>query len=257
MPSLNSKQRQATTALTKKLKALELALHRSTMHPRFQLYFVREGTRAYTLNGTPINLKVMQREMGIPTDAIAIKVGNFVLSAFGKVKAVYAFVKRTSSAMLPATLTTTEYYQELLAFAHAQRIAPGFQYADFLIDPGAMVSSAPGRDLVNEWARFPWHIRTYRLSDVRLSLEVYRQTPKGKTDGVVEDTPFLMVFKRKKSKPTLAPVTLYLVADADGADQFLDRPLYPVVEPDASAQGTHWSVTEKLFTFALRLPEDR
>lgn len=258
---------KAAASFKKKLKTLELALHHAGIHPRLCLYFVRDGGQTYTLQGKPINVAELMTTMDVLKGQEAVKVGNLLIPAFGKTKAVYAFIH---PGQLPRTAqleSSSEYYHELLDHAHDHAMAPGFQYTRFFIDPGKQVFEAPKQKTVTEWTASPWRIWRYTLSDESLYLQVYRPTPPGMTDGVVEVVEYSMLSTTKVTWPVgvpvargpreFAPATVRFHVTADTFGQFRHAALYPTYTFINSLNGKHWTLSGFAFSFDLRLPEKK
>lgn len=258
--ALNTIRITSAASFNRKLKTLELALHHEGMHPRYQLYFVREGKTVYTLSGKPIVIETMRRVMDIPKDAVVVKIGHLVIKAFGKVKAVYAFARPSDAFGLKYHGSTTEYYNELLEFAHIRSMAPGFQYSNFWINLVAQQFVVPKVGGLDEWRNHPWYLLNYRASDILLTMKVYRPTPEGMPNGEIGVTYFKMHSAAKSAtnpkggKKCLMPITLTLSACVDNGEIFRHmslRPSPPVMSP---SQMENWSIGDRSFTFGLRLP---
>jgi hypothetical protein len=252
--SLKNIRVTSAASFKKKLKTLELALHHAGTHPRYQLYFVREGKITYTLEGKPIVLDTMRKVLNVPKDSIPVKIGHLVIDYFGKVKAVYAFARPGDAHGAQYFGSATDYYNELLDYAHMRFMVPGFQYSTICVAPRDQYFTIPKMDRPSEWTNYPWSIRSCQISDANLLVYVYRPTPPAMASGAVNTVHFNMYSQHRGTKTKLEPITLYLAAQTSVAGNYRHLVLHPVRESEDLPGTLNWLLNDAFFIVGLRLP---
>lgn len=237
----------------RKLNALEKALHRAAIHPRYKLYFVRVGKQPYTLSGEAINLKASLEGRGLSKKPVTLKIGQRMISAFNKVKTVYALANYDDVFGIEAQQNTMAYFNELLDHALTHRVAPGYQYGNFFINPADRTFGTPSLEHVSEWKKFPWRISNVQASDRVLSVNVYRPTPARAINGLVSSTQYNTHYGRLDAIPH-EPVTVRMVGHTELHGQHRHIEILPTVVETPLVEDSHWLIIGSAISFNLRLP---